>query len=318
MTIANDQIRRVLSSVFPHRSVSDLEVLQGGLINTNVKVSFESQEPVVLRLYRDGADVCKKEVALHNLVSQMVKVPRILHADPDPPSFAVLEFVEGITFQQLTRTGDLKAIHQASTSVGETLASIGRFQFSTCGRLLVDNGELIVGDKYVAGPNPITKLLDQFLTSPVCAGRLGRELSERTYLFTRECSGMLPDLEERPTLVHSDFGNRNILVHEKGGRWQVAAVLDWEFAFSGSPLLDVGHFLRYERMNNLLREPHFSRAYVENGGVLPDNWREIARVIDLTALVQILTIENLPTDVELELIELITATVDRREISDML
>ena len=31
------------------------------------------------------------------------------------------------------------------------------------------------------------------------------------------------------------------------GRWKVAAVLDWEFAISGSPLADLGSFLRYER-----------------------------------------------------------------------
>jgi aminoglycoside phosphotransferase (APT) family kinase protein len=68
-----------------------------------------------------------------------------------------------------------------------------------------------------------------------------------------------------PCLVHNDFGNRNILVRQENGKWGVAAILDWEFAFSGSPLLDVGHFLRYERRGAPLREPHFSQGFVEHG-----------------------------------------------------
>lgn len=63
--------------------------------------------------------------------------------------------------------------------------------------------------------------------------------------------------------------------------WAVAAILDWELAFSGSPLLDVGHFLRYELDATPLREPHFSRAF---------------------------THDELPSDVEAELFALINAT----------
>jgi hypothetical protein len=48
-------------------------------------------------------------------------------------------------------------------------------------------------------------------------------------------------------------------------------VLDWEFAFLGSPLLDVGHFLRYERAARPLREPHLSRGFLEDGGKLPED-----------------------------------------------
>ena len=309
MTLAAGQIKDLLRTVFPQHSVSNLEVLSGGLINTNFKVSFVSREPVVLRVYRDGADVCSKEIAIHSLVSDTIPVPKILYSDLSPVAFSVIEFVHAITFQELKRSGDLKAIQQAAASVGKTLAEIGRFQFAKPGRLLVKDGHLMVGEPYVEGPNAIPELIEQFLSSTVCLARLGQRMAERILKFTIEWSRFLPNMDEHSSLVHSDFGNRNILVHEKGGQWEVAAVLDWEFAFSGSPLLDVGHFLRYERLDQPLREPHFSTAFVENGGFLPHNWREISRVIDLTALVQCLTLENLPKDVEDELIELITATI---------
>ena len=75
-------------------------------------------------LYRAGANVCRKEIAVHNLIQSEVPVPKILYAEPDPvddiPSFAILEFVDGLTFQQLKRTGDVEAIKQASSSVANT------------------------------------------------------------------------------------------------------------------------------------------------------------------------------------------------------
>jgi fructokinase len=94
--------------------------------------------------------------------------------------------------------------------------------------------------------------------------------------------------------------------------WAVAAILDWELAFSGSPLLDVGHFLRYELDATPLREPYFSRAFVEHGGHLPDNWRLVVKLIDLTGLVECLTHDELPSDVEAELFALIDATLAMR------
>jgi aminoglycoside phosphotransferase (APT) family kinase protein len=314
-----DQIKRLSRSLFPQRSIQGLEVLSGGLINTNIKVNFESQgDPVVVRLYRNGSDTCRKEVAIHDLVSSTVRVPRVLHAEPDGlgdlAPFAIIEFAQGITFQKLKRTKNQEAIRQASYSIGQTLATIGRFVFERPGRLLVEESNcLTVGSPFIDGPDTIPRILDRFLSSRTCQRRAGPELVQRLHDFGWSWSSRIPDLEEQPCLVHSDFGNRNILVREEEGVWVVAAILDWEFAFSGSSLLDVGHFLRYERKNEPLREPHFSRAFVEHGGQLPDNWRDIVKVIDLTALVECLTHEELPMDVELELLELINATLEHRD-----
>ena len=87
-------------------------------------------------------------------------------------------------------------------------------------------------------------------------------------------------------------------------------MLDWEFSLSGSPLLDVGHFLRYDRGDVSLREPSFSRAFVEFGGVLPADWRRISQVLDLTGLVHCLTHRQLPDDVTCEILQLIKSTLE--------
>lgn len=56
--MALEQIQRLLAKVFSKRSVKNLQVLSGGLINKNFRVEFEANyEPVVIRFYRNGAGV---------------------------------------------------------------------------------------------------------------------------------------------------------------------------------------------------------------------------------------------------------------------
>lgn len=122
-----ERIHRLLAKIFPGRSVTNLQLLSGGLINTNIRVDFETNyDPVVLRLYRNGAEVCRKELAIHNLLSRTIRVPQVLHAEPDgiedSPAFSINEYVIGSTFRELKRTKNLRAIQQASHSIGATLA----------------------------------------------------------------------------------------------------------------------------------------------------------------------------------------------------
>jgi aminoglycoside phosphotransferase (APT) family kinase protein len=313
------QIDRIIKIAFPNRTIRSIAPLTGGLINRNFKIEFaETDIPIVLRLYRDGPEVCRKEVAIHNLIGSEVPVPRVLHAEPEglqgSRPFIITEYVDGITFQQLKRTNNLEAINQAAHSVGKTLATIGRFEFDKPGRLVVGkSGRLEVGTSFVEGDDQIPRLLDSFLSSPNCERRAGSQLIDRIHQFVWARSDQLLTLNGQRRLVHSDFGNRNILVREENGKWVVAAVVDWEFGFSGSSLLDVGNFLRYELRSRPLREPHFSRAFLEHGGQLPENWQKVVRIVDLIGLVELLTHEELPNDVEAEVIALIKATIEDRD-----
>ena len=309
-------IRDCISTAFPSSTIANAEVLSGGLINTNIKIEFSShQPPVVLRLYQGNTAVCLKETAILRLVNSTVPVPEVIHVEPNgingSQPFAILEFVNGLTFQQLKRTGDLAAIHQAAASAGMTLARMGEYQLPKPGLLQADsNNELIVEDGYGEDLDPIPRLLDRFLESEDLQRRLDGSVRQELHTLIWSWSAQLRALTNERHLVHCDFGNRNILVDCIDGRWQVVAVLDWEFGISGSPLLDVGHFLRYETLDASFREPYFSRAFVEYGGVLPPDWRRIARVVDLTGLVHCLTHQQLPDDVTCEILQLIKSTLE--------
>jgi fructokinase len=133
---------------------------------------------------------------------------------------------------------------------------------------------------------------------------LCRQIHELIWRHAERLAG----LSAETRLVHGDFSRRNLLVRPDAGRWTVAAVLDWEYAVSGSPLADFGSFLRYERAAHPLAEPHFSAGFLRAGGVLPPDWRYLARLADLTATCESLTRDGLPTGVAAELVELLEDT----------
>ena len=88
-----------------------------------------------------------------------------------------------------------------------------------------------------------------------------------------------------PCLSHSDYKPWNMLVRDG----HIAAVLDWEFAFAGSPLNDIGNFLRYSAQQQPTYESGFVNGYRAAGGKLPDDWKRLSRMVDLISLCDFLT-----------------------------
>ena len=82
---------------------------------------------------------------------------------------------------------------------------------------------------------------------------------------------------------------------------------------AGSPLADLANFLRYERSSRHSVEPHLFAGYLDAGGQLPEDWRRLSRVVDLTALCGSPTRKELPDGVVAELVELVRATVEERD-----
>ena len=87
----------------------------------------------------------------------------------------------------------------------------------------------------------------------------------------------------RIALVHADFNAKNLLVDPATGG--VTGVLDWEFAYAGAPLGDLGNLLRFET------DPVFAAAaagtYTDRAPDVPADWLEVARALDLYALLDL-------------------------------
>ena len=314
-SLSTPALERIVHAAFPRCRVLSSEPLGDGKRNANFKLQLDpTPEPVVLRIYEHDASLCQKEVDLMRLVSTAVPVPEVIHAEPhgweDLPPFTLARWVEGITFRDLKGSGDAEAIAEAAQAAGETLAAIGRFRFPKPGWIAPGP---TVASPLLEGADPMPRFIDLCLASENLRRRVPGGLRDRTHALMWSWAPQLADLDREACLVHGDFNKRNLLVRCVGGRWTVAAVLDWEFAVSSSPLADLGSFLRYERAARPVAEPHFFAGYVRAGGRLPHNWRRLARLVDLAALCESLTHDQLSDAVIQELVELVRATIEDRD-----
>jgi aminoglycoside phosphotransferase (APT) family kinase protein len=93
----------------------------------------------------------------------------------------------------------------------------------------------------------------------------------------------LLDEDRRVCLVHADLNPRNLLVDED--TLEVTGVLDWELAHAGSPYVDLGNLLRFER-DEVLTGAVLS-SYRRFMPATPDDLLERARAADLFALIDL-------------------------------
>jgi len=113
-----------------------------------------------------------------------------------------------------------------------------------------------------------------------------------------------PWLRDARSLVHGDFNNRNTILKQEASHWTVAAVLDWESAFIGSPLWDAARFICYENPERPLREPYFSEGHRQAGGNLPPDWPTFSRQLSAISAAESLARPDLPPQFIPELREL--------------
>jgi aminoglycoside phosphotransferase (APT) family kinase protein len=314
-TLSASMVERIVDRAFPGGRSLDLLPLSDGLRNANFRLRVTPKgELFVLRIYEHDPSLCQKELDLYLLLRKTVPVPEVIYAEAngteDAPPFALLRYVEGATFREVHRSGDTGAIAQAATSVGEVLASIGHIRLAKAG-WLGPGLNVCAAEQRV--PEPIPRFVDACLTSERLGRRVPAGLRGAISNLMWSWAPRFEGLEDKTVLAHGDFGKRNLLMKETAGEWRVAAVLDWEFAVSGTPLMDIGHFLRYERWSRPRVEPHFSNGYLNAGGVLPEDWRRLARIVDAASLCESLTHEYLPEEVVPELVELVRATVEDRD-----
>lgn len=314
-TVTLDRVRGIVEHVFPAGRIASVESMAGGLTNSCFRIQLEgTSQPLVLKIYERDPSAGEREAALFRRVGSTVPVPEILHLEtPDSAgraAFMVMTYIEGTTLRALKASRDEAAIAEAAFSVGRTLAAIGRHRFSAPGWL---TGELEVGGAFVDGPSPVLGFIVSCLASPLLRGRLGERLTDRVHGFAEAWAPRLAVVERESCLVHGDFNAANLHVSQRRGRWEVTGVLDWEFAFSGSSLFDLGNLLRYERVGRPVLEPHVSAGFLDGGGRLPDDWGDVVRAVDITALCELLSRELLPDEIVSEVVGLVCATLEHRD-----
>jgi aminoglycoside phosphotransferase (APT) family kinase protein len=287
ITLERSDIATLLHPVFPGATVVASERVIGGLANTNLKVWISGHPaPLLLRLYQRGHREAMKEAALLRRLSGQVPIAALRFFSIDNPladyPYAVIDWVTGERLDVLAATGeDAVALGRA---VGQTLALIHAITFDRYGFF----------DPDLSLPSAIDLDREGFLAYIQrtllmgCGGdRLGRDLVDRLIGFVERQAHRLSTWRG-PCLVHGDFNGSNILLRRGENReWKVAAVLDWEFALSGTPGFDFAHLLRGPLESFPLLATSAAQSYQLAGRALPADWPEISRLVDLFAWVDL-------------------------------
>lgn len=284
-----DAIARVLAAAVGGRPVRSIRHAPGGYSNDMRRVDVgRPAASFALRVHRQGARACAVEAALAALVGGTgVPVPDVVWIDPGGAvaglPISLWTWSPGVPLDTALPIVDAPyGARCLGHAVGRTLAGIGENCFACNGFFtgVDDTGAVIVNDA-LASDDPGVSLVGYV------EDRLGHSGDElvRCYadLVCREAPALRPS-RGRPRLVHADFNPKNLLV-ERGG---VSAVLDWEFAFAGSPLTDVANMLRHADTYPAGYTDGFIAGFRDGGGDLEPGWERQARLLDVFALVDFL------------------------------
>ncbi len=243
-------------------AMSCVDVLSGGRANINVRVDDRR----VLRIYQRDRRAAVKEATLLRRVWGSFVVPNLLEQGDD---FIVIEFIAHSPLGYSSEDG---------AQLGRALAEIHASRFQTSGFL---DGHLNVADPFI----DFIAALEEYAATEL--GKTAFPPSSGLRFRFDECvrarRAGLQELAAQPVLLHGDFKASNLRRARRDG---ALVIFDWEFAYAGAALLDVGQLFRWGASPEFAAS--FERHYREGGGALPPQWQDWAAVFDLFNLVSLL------------------------------
>jgi aminoglycoside phosphotransferase (APT) family kinase protein len=291
--VAFDRIGALLSPVLEGAEIAEIRRVEGGLVNTLYRITLADRGGALcLRVFAAGRPAWEAERNILAQVSASLPVPEALLAGEGGPGFAhpylVYRWIEGMTLDECRRQTQPAAFLSLAEPLGRLLAGVAGFSFADA-RNRGPNADHKSPSSVVA----LLQFSEESLRRGLARLRLGDALADALWRLLEAGALRLGALDCATCLVHGDLGGRNILVAPIGnGHWRVSGLIDWEEAFSGAALWDVGRLFRYGgRYSDTFRQ-RFARSYLVAGGTLPEDWRRTARLLDATRLVELLSGER--------------------------
>lgn len=289
-------IANICERNFPNiGNIVNFELLRGGFSNTNYKITAENGKRYVLRLCREqGSKVQAEYDILLSLNTKIPIPPPLGFIDFDSKiekTIILMEYVEGVPLYAVEDSMTNKELLILSQELGSILAKIHSIHFNKSGFL----GEnLKVVDEWESFPAATMEYFIECLDDPIFAKRLTCIEITKLRKFIKKHFKLLAQTDFKNSLVHADFNSKNIIVkRSEKYAWTVSAIIDWEFAFSGSPFIDLGNFFRFKSEIPPYCERTFVEAYNQSSNTpLPSNWYEIASYLDLMAMFSFLRRDN--------------------------
>jgi aminoglycoside phosphotransferase (APT) family kinase protein len=294
LELSRDQLNELIEPAFPGQSIAELDVLAAGLANTNLRFRLHGTDAsYVLRLHTRDHGAARRELAIMRRLAgssgPVIPVPALVYSDPLPQRgahpYSIWAFVQGTLLQELFHSSAPSELVDMAGACGRVLAAFTAHRFAQCGEL---DASLQIAREYGRPSDFLPGAVQRALFEGRAGARLGASLRDHLWRAVQRKAPLLRAIDDRYTLVHGDYKRSNLLLEPAPGGWHVSAVLDWEFAFAGPPLFDVGLFLRAgEALPSGFREA-FAAGYQQAGGELPDQWLPLSRLVDILSQVTFL------------------------------
>jgi fructosamine-3-kinase len=239
-----------------------LQLLSDGQANTNIRIGNDQ----VLRLYRRDVSIAGKELSLIQKNWNSFVVPEIIRSG------------EGFLLMKYMNHSPLEDKAEVGAGLGEALAEIHSHRYETAGFI---GTSLLMAEPMEDFVMDIWSYLCSFMDMPLKPALPRVLLDEVVEFFDSKIEG-LQEVCGHPVLLHGDFTVSNLHWSDKGK----PLVLDWEFAYAGSALMDVGQLFRWPVSPAF--EDAFQKGYQSSGGHLADQWKYWAGILDLINLVGML------------------------------
>jgi aminoglycoside phosphotransferase (APT) family kinase protein len=242
-----------------------------------------SGDQAVLRLYARHPERAAIDQALLQRLRGLLPVPRVLEAvtvpaGADRPPFLLLEALPGDRLDLVLPAADEALRRRLGEAVAGVLTLLATERMPRPG-LFVDAS--LDPAPFPPDAGDQRDFLRARLGTPWFAGLTDAERDGLRAVARR--ASAVTATPARIALVHADFNPKNLLVDPATGG--VTGVLDWEFAYAGAPLGDLGNLLRFET------DPVFTAAaagtYIDRAPDVPPDWLEVARALDLYALLDL-------------------------------
>lgn len=279
------ELARVLRAV---GRVSVVSRLAGGYGNENLLIRTGDGQQYVLRRQLRGDPAV--ETALLRHLQGRAPTPELVYADPagdllgEPISIS--RFVRGAMAARVLGQISTPEVEQIARAIGGALGALARETFARPGFFVDDTLQPQQPD------GDLTTDLTAFVTDRFrsAGARAALSPTERsTFLrIIADAAPLLQAVADDRNLVHGDFNAKNVLVDRASGIWRVTAVLDWEFSFAGSQLVDVGNMLRFPDELQPAFPDSFARGFLEAGGRLDAGWKSTSRLLDVFSLADFL------------------------------
>lgn len=202
---------------------SAIAPLTGGLVNSVFRLEFDRPPgSAVVKLHgSDHDDLAAEALALAHLAAETgCPVPTVYHHDSSgrliPHAFLLVEHLRGVCLER-AELGPAER-DDIEIQLAEILVALHAHSGRRWGSL---DGE----GTATAWPDVVIARLAEVRAHPGLVGRLNREVASVVDAAIGRAGELLDD-GGRPTLVHGDVWDGNVMVRREQGRWRVVGLLD--------------------------------------------------------------------------------------------